>query len=154
MSDDFDFDLGSDDAAEMLAAGADTTGKRNFNNDNGGEGLPNKRAKIGHNLSNVTSPSTLLANRILKERFGLKGFRLEQEAAITRVLGGGSAVVVFPTGGGKSLCYQVNPLREWSHDFADLPRYLPYASDTKTRRLAGVYHNAMASLSSYHHSSL
>lgn len=53
------------------------------------------------------SPSTALANRVLKERFGLDSFRLKQEAAITRLLDGGSATIVFPTGAGKSLCYQV-----------------------------------------------
>ncbi|KAF2797118.1 RecQ family ATP-dependent DNA helicase [Melanomma pulvis-pyrius CBS 109.77] len=53
------------------------------------------------------SPTTLLARRVLKERFGLKDFRLKQELAITRLLDGGSSVVVFPTGAGKSLCYQV-----------------------------------------------
>lgn len=46
----------------------------------------------------------------LRQNFGLKAFRLKQEQAISRVLGGGSAVVIFPTGGGKSLCYQVPAL--------------------------------------------
>jgi superfamily II DNA helicase RecQ len=46
--------------------------------------------------------------KVLNEQFGLSQFRLEQEAVIARILEGGSAVVVFPTGGGKSLCYQVN----------------------------------------------
>jgi superfamily II DNA helicase RecQ len=100
MSDDFDFDIGSDDEAGMLAAAAGTSGKRSLDDDN--NQIANKRAKIDN------GPSTVLANIILKERFGLKSFRLEQEAAITRVLDGGSAVVVFPTGGGKSLCYQVS----------------------------------------------
>jgi superfamily II DNA helicase RecQ len=106
MSDDFDFDIGSDDEAEMLAAAAGTSGKRSLDADN--NQIASKRAKIGN------GPSTVLANRILKERFGLKGFRLEQEAAITRVLDGGSAVVVFPTGGGKSLCYQVSFKDRWT----------------------------------------
>lgn len=46
----------------------------------------------------------------LTRNFGLKAFRLKQEQAISRILGGGSAVVIFPTGGGKSLCYQVPAL--------------------------------------------
>jgi len=46
----------------------------------------------------------------LKSCFGLQQFRLKQEAAIARLLAGGNAVVVFPTGGGKSLCYQVGTL--------------------------------------------
>lgn len=49
-----------------------------------------------------------VATKILNEKFGLDRFRLEQEAVISRLLQGDNAVVVFPTGGGKSLCYQVN----------------------------------------------
>jgi len=51
-----------------------------------------------------------LAFTSLTRSFGLQEFRLKQEPAIARILGGGSAVVVFPTGGGKSLCYQVPAL--------------------------------------------
>jgi superfamily II DNA helicase RecQ len=35
---------------------------------------------------------------------------LKQEQVIARILGGKSAAVVFPTGGGKSLCYQIPAL--------------------------------------------
>ncbi|KAF2824107.1 ATP-dependent DNA helicase [Ophiobolus disseminans] len=108
MSDEFDFDIGSDDEAEMLAASVDVAnGKRTHNNCDGTAASSNKRLRIENALNSTNSPNTVLANRVLKERFALSGFRLEQEAAITRVLDGGSAVVVFPTGGGKSLCYQV-----------------------------------------------
>lgn len=48
-----------------------------------------------------------LAQRILRDKFGHKDFRHEQKGAITRVLAGKSALVVFPTGAGKSLCYQI-----------------------------------------------
>ena len=51
-----------------------------------------------------------LARQILQETWGFSSFRLEQEAAIARLISGGSAVVVFPTGGGKSLVYQVPAL--------------------------------------------
>lgn len=56
------------------------------------------------------APSTLLGRRILKSVWGFTSFRLEQEAAIARLISGGSAVVIFPTGGGKSLVYQVPAL--------------------------------------------
>ena len=46
----------------------------------------------------------------LTRNFGLKSFRLKQEQVISRILSGDSATVVFPTGGGKSLCYQVPAL--------------------------------------------
>ena len=45
--------------------------------------------------------------RILQTRFGLDAFRPGQEAVIDALLNGRSALAVFPTGGGKSLCYQL-----------------------------------------------
>jgi ATP-dependent helicase YprA (DUF1998 family) len=46
----------------------------------------------------------------LKRNFGLNSFRLKQEQAISWILNGKNAAVVFPTGGGKSLCFQVPAL--------------------------------------------
>ena len=46
-------------------------------------------------------------SRILKAIFGLSGFRGEQQAIIEHVVAGGDAIVLMPTGGGKSLCYQI-----------------------------------------------
>jgi ATP-dependent DNA helicase RecQ len=39
--------------------------------------------------------------------FGLPHFRGDQQAIIEQVIGGGDAIVLMPTGGGKSLCYQI-----------------------------------------------
>ncbi|MCY1492507.1 ATP-dependent DNA helicase RecQ [compost metagenome] len=50
------------------------------------------------------------AQRILKDVFGYDHFRGQQGAIIERVAGGGDALVLMPTGGGKSLCYQVPAL--------------------------------------------
>ena len=47
---------------------------------------------------------------ILGRVFGFSHFRGHQEAAIDTVVGGGDALVLMPTGGGKSLCYQVPAL--------------------------------------------
>ena len=47
---------------------------------------------------------------LLKERFGFDGFRPGQAEAIDAVLRDGAALAVFPTGGGKSLCYQLPAL--------------------------------------------
>ena len=44
---------------------------------------------------------------ILHEVFGYSAFRGPQQAIIAHVIAGGDALVLMPTGGGKSLCYQV-----------------------------------------------
>ncbi len=47
---------------------------------------------------------------VLRRVFGFPGFRGAQQAVIQHVLAGGDALVLMPTGGGKSLCYQVPAL--------------------------------------------
>ncbi|UTW13970.1 RecQ family ATP-dependent DNA helicase [Marinobacterium rhizophilum] len=50
------------------------------------------------------------ALQTLRSTFGLQAFREGQQAAIERLLNGESVLTVFPTGGGKSLCYQLPAL--------------------------------------------
>jgi ATP-dependent DNA helicase RecQ len=52
----------------------------------------------------------LAVHEILKKFFGFDEFREGQEAIIRTLSEGRSALAVFPTGGGKSLCYQVPAL--------------------------------------------
>jgi ATP-dependent DNA helicase RecQ len=47
---------------------------------------------------------------VLRNRFGLPEFRPGQRQVIDHLLQGGGALAVFPTGGGKSLCYQLPAL--------------------------------------------
>ena len=53
------------------------------------------------------SPTLSLAHAILQDIFGFTAFRGHQQEAIAHVVGGGDALVLMPTGGGKSLCYQI-----------------------------------------------
>ena len=45
-------------------------------------------------------------DEILRKSFGLKSFRRGQRAVISRILNGKNVAAIFPTGSGKSLCYQ------------------------------------------------
>jgi len=47
---------------------------------------------------------------LLREVFGFSAFRGEQEAIVGHLVEGGDALVLMPTGGGKSLCYQLPAL--------------------------------------------
>ena len=115
VSDNDEFGLSSGDEAGLVAlvtsAEGPTSGvKRKESPTN--EAPPSKRPALQHYGSK--SP---LATGILTRIFGVKEFRLKQEPAIARIIAGGSAVVVFPTGGGKSLCYQIPALA-----FADIDK--------------------------------
>jgi ATP-dependent DNA helicase RecQ len=47
---------------------------------------------------------------ILQTTFGYNNFRDKQQAIVEHVIAGGDALVLMPTGGGKSLCYQIPAL--------------------------------------------
>ena len=57
--------------------------------------------------SSAAAASSTNPLRILQEVFGYTAFRGAQQAIIERTVAGGDALVLMPTGGGKSLCYQV-----------------------------------------------
>src|SRR5947208_2828223 len=55
-----------------------------------------------------TPPEKALAT--LRSTFGFDRFRGHQQAVVEHLVGGGDALVLMPTGGGKSLCYQIPSL--------------------------------------------
>ncbi len=66
--------------------------------------LPLAPAPAGHAAATPHDP---LCQAILQEVFGYPTFRGAQQAIIDHVTAGADALVLMPTGGGKSLCYQV-----------------------------------------------
>ena len=58
-------------------------------------------------MSSRPSPALSPAHAVLQDVFGYEQFRGPQQAIVEHVIAGGDALVLMPTGGGKSLCYQV-----------------------------------------------
>src|SRR5258708_26295003 len=61
-------------------------------------------------VQNVKSAAAPDALSVLNSVFGLPAFRGAQEEIVRHVTDGGNCLVLMPTGGGKSLCYQLPAL--------------------------------------------
>jgi ATP-dependent DNA helicase RecQ len=86
---------------------------------------------------------------VLSEVFGYDSFRDEQRAIIDQVVGGGDAVVLMPTGGGKSICYQIPSLVREGTGVVLSPLVALMHDQVAALRLAGVRAAALNSAMSY-----
>nr|WP_245548109.1 DNA helicase RecQ [Nocardia pneumoniae] len=60
--------------------------------------------------ASVADAGSVAAHQVLRRVFGYESFRGDQRSIVEHVIAGGDALVLMPTGGGKSLCYQVPAL--------------------------------------------
>ncbi len=89
-----------------------------------------------------------MKDRVLKDIFGFDSFRPGQEKVIDTVLAGRDALAVMPTGGGKSLCFQVPALVRGGLAVVVSPLVALMQDQVAALRLAGVAADAIHSLNS------
>ena len=94
---------------------------------------------MGELTQAVTEAATLVdARRLLEARFGYDQFRGAQEQIIEHLLEGGDALVLMPTGGGKSLCYQIPAMLRSGVGVVVSPLIALMQDQVSALRLAGV----------------
>jgi ATP-dependent DNA helicase RecQ len=75
---------------------------------------------------------------VLRETFGHPAFRGPQEEIVDHLVAGGDALVLMPTGGGKSLCYQVPSLMRKGTGVIVSPLIALMQDQVAAMQLAGV----------------
>ncbi|WP_063024156.1 DNA helicase RecQ [Nocardia niwae] len=71
---------------------------------------PDDFAAVATEVASGSDAGPVAAQQVLRRVFGYDSFRGDQQAIVQHVIDGGDALVLMPTGGGKSLCYQVPAL--------------------------------------------
>jgi superfamily II DNA helicase RecQ len=103
MTSDYGDEFGLDDDEDLeLQALADKHDRKHARSESGATDEPPSKV-LKTTDSDVNQVALGVATNVLNNRFKLPGFRLKQSLAISRILSGGSSVVVFPTG---MTCYQ------------------------------------------------
>ena len=88
---------------------------------------------------------SVTAQRILQDTFGYPAFRGRQAEIVETVAQGGSALVLMPTGGGKSLCYQIPALMREGVAVVVSPLIALMDDQVANLRAAGVHAAAVHS---------
>ncbi|PFG30422.1 ATP-dependent DNA helicase RecQ [Paramicrobacterium agarici] len=89
-------------------------------------------------VESMTSPAGGTALDVLSHVFGYGAFRGEQADIVEHVSAGGDAVVLMPTGGGKSLCYQIPALLREGTGVVVSPLIALMHDQVQALRAAGV----------------
>lgn len=90
------------------------------------------------------------AREVLSKVFGFEAFRGQQQDIIEEVVGGGDALVLMPTGGGKSLCYQIPALCRPGTGVVISPLIALMQDQVESLRQLGVQAAALNSSLDYH----
>ncbi|MGR3435130.1 MAG: DNA helicase RecQ [Shimia sp.] len=85
------------------------------------------------------------AQTLLKDVFGFDGFRPGQEEIVRAVAGGGDVLAIMPTGGGKSLCYQLPALMREGVTLVISPLIALMRDQVRALQEAGVAAGALTS---------